>query len=80
MIEVGDVVQIDPGHDEVFGGCFMVVTELKPSWNGLMGYISVPGKGDQGGPAYYRIEASKVLRIGKAEWAILASDDSTLVT
>ena len=33
----GDVVQIDPAHDPVFGGAFMVVTEPK-SW-GAQGYV-----------------------------------------
>lgn len=51
-IAVGDVVQIDPAHDAVFGACFMVVSELKPTWNGLQGYVQIPGP--EGGLAYYR--------------------------
>ncbi len=39
-VQVGDVVQIDPEHDPRFGGCLMVVTELKPAWNGLVGYVT----------------------------------------
>lgn len=68
-IHVGDVVQIDPEHDERFGACFMVVTELRPTWDGLIGYVTVPGGPDNGGgQAYYRIRADHVVRIGKAEW------------
>lgn len=73
-IAVGDVVQIDPEHDEVFGACFMVVTELKPSWSGLQGYVTVPGKDGNGGQAYYRVPEDKVVRIGAAEWAVAQSE------
>jgi len=61
-LAVGDVVQVDPAHDERFGACFLVVTELK-SW-GVQGYVRVPGEGD----AYYRVEYAHVHPIGKAEW------------
>lgn len=47
-MEVGDIVQINPGT-EVFGGCLMVVTDVYP-W-GVMGYIQIPG---EKGAAYYR--------------------------
>jgi|HubBroStandDraft_3_1064219.scaffolds.fasta_scaffold04924_7 hypothetical protein len=57
-----DVVQIDPAHDEVFGGCFLIVTEVKP-W-GVQGYVQVPGKGQ----AYYRCEYENCHLIGRAEW------------
>lgn len=33
-IKPGDVVQIDPSHDERFGGCFMLVTDVK-SWGAV---------------------------------------------
>lgn len=62
-LEVGDVVQIDPKHDTVFGGCFMVVTEPK-SW-GAQGYCSSPGLD---GLAYYRCKFENMEYIGKAEW------------
>ncbi len=42
-----DIVQINP-ETPTFGGCFLVVTEVK-DW-GVMGYVSIPG----GGEAYYR--------------------------
>jgi hypothetical protein len=44
MIEVGDIVQVNP-EKEVFGGCMVVVTETK-SW-GVQGYVQsagVPGQ------------------------------------
>lgn len=62
-IAVGDVVQIHPSHDEAFGGCFMVVSEVK-TW-GVQGYVTVPGSGGQ---AYYRCPWKAFVRIGKAEW------------
>lgn len=60
----GDVVQIDPAHDERFGGCFMVVTDPK-SW-GAQGYVSVPG--EKAGQAYYRCPWAGMRKIGRAEW------------
>jgi len=64
-IEVGDVVQIDPEHDpRRFGGCFLVVTELKSF--GVQGYVtSCP---NDGGQAFYRVAFDKIVRIGPAEW------------
>ena len=40
MIEIGDIVQVDPSK-EVFGGCMVVVTEVK-SW-GIQGYVQSAG-------------------------------------
>ena len=69
-IEVGDVVQIDPEHDPIFGGHFLVVTELK-SW-GVQGYCQpLTERRDVSKPdglAYYRVTFDKIARIGKAEW------------
>lgn len=62
MFEKGDVVQIDPSHDDVFGGSFMLVTEPK-SW-GAMGFVVIPGQGN----AYYRVPFDKCVKVGKAEW------------
>jgi hypothetical protein len=71
-LEKGDIVQIDPDHDDVFGGCLMVVTEPK-SW-GAQGYVSIPGK--DGGSAYYRcpFEAMEPTG-GKVEWLAGSADD-----
>lgn len=63
-LHVGAVVQIDPQHDDVFGGCFMQVTEPKP-W-GAQGVVLVPGKGR----AYYRAPFSALVFIGYAEWIV----------
>lgn len=62
-LQVGDVVQIDPKHDETFGGCFMIVTEPK-EW-GAQGYCSAPGKD---GRYYYRCPHSAMDLIGHAAW------------
>ena len=62
-LRCGDVVQIDPAHDDRFGGCFMIVTEPKP-W-GAQGYCASPG---QSGLAYYRCPFAAMELIGRAEW------------
>ena len=67
-LKVGDVVQIDPEHDEVFGGCLMVVSEPKP-W-GAQGYVRVPGQGD----AFYRVNFEHIEFVGGAVW--IHSDSS----
>jgi len=72
-IRVHDVVQIDPEHDPVFGACFLLVTEVRP-W-GVIGYVQVPGLGDKGGDAYYRVPFEKVAWIGPAEWAKSSDDE-----
>lgn len=66
VIKVNSVVQIDPEHDPVFGGCLMVVTEVR-SW-GFQGYVTVPGRDDQKGDAYYRVPAEKCEYVGEAVW------------
>ena len=59
----GQIVQINPDHDEVFGGCLMIVTEPK-SW-GAEGYVQIPGKGE----AYYRCDFQNMEHTnGHAEW------------
>ena len=59
---VGDVFQIDPAV-EMFGGCFIIVSEVK-SW-GVQGYVRVPGEGD----AFVRKRWDVLQRIGIAVWA-----------
>lgn len=61
-IEAGDVVQIDPDHDERFGGCFMLVEEVA-GW-GFKGFVEVPARG----AAYYRAPTDSVKLVGKAPW------------
>lgn len=63
-VAVGDVVQIKPHDGKNFGGCFMVVEEVRP-W-GLTGYCQVPGRG----VAYCRVETADHHRIGRAEWLL----------
>jgi hypothetical protein len=61
-IQVGSVVQIDPAHDDRFGACLLLVTELK-GW-GVQGYVRIPGRGD----AYYRVPFDMVSYVGPATW------------
>ena len=68
--EVGDVLQIDPEHDKVFGAAFLVVTEPK-AW-GAQGYVIIPG---EDGLAYYRVKFSTAKKVGKAEWIISEKEE-----
>ena len=58
-VVVGDVVQINPDSDEVFGGCFLVVEEVN-SW-GFQGYCDMPGK--DRGVIHYRVNRGDCSRI-----------------
>lgn len=64
MFRINDVVQIDPASDEKFGGCFMIITEVK-TW-GAKGYITVPGFT---GLAYYNCNNKNMIFIGVAAWS-----------
>lgn len=62
----GDVVQIDPEHP-LFGGCFALVTEVKP-W-GIQGFVSIPQeRGKPPGEAYCRLEWRQIELVGRASW------------
>jgi len=65
----GDLIQIDPEHDTVFGGCIMTVTEEK-EW-GAQGYVKIPGQG----LAYYRLKNADGVKVGAAEWLFETSLD-----
>ena len=69
-LKVGDIVQIDPEHDLIFGAALMIVTEPK-SW-GAQGYVHVLGNTDAvvtfKGVAYYRCAFENMELVGKAEW------------
>lgn len=64
--DVGDIIQIDPAHDERFGACLMVVSEPKP-W-GAQGYVQIPAEGQ----AYYRLHFEDGVRVGHAEWQLMS--------
>jgi hypothetical protein len=65
MIEVGDIVQVNPGV-ETFGGCMVVVTELK-AW-GVQGYVQNAGASGQ---AYIRLKTENCEPTGgKAVWVV----------
>jgi hypothetical protein len=62
-IEIHDIVQVNPAV-EVFGGCMVVVTEVK-SW-GIQGYVQNAG---QDGQAYIRLKTEDFEPTGgKAIW------------
>lgn len=58
------VVQINPDHDPLFGGHFMVITEPK-SW-GAQGYVL--SLANPTGLAYYRCPSDAMALIGDAVW------------
>jgi hypothetical protein len=66
MIEIGDIVQVNPMLNEVFGGCMVVVTEVKP-W-GIQGYVQSAGvEGQQ----YIRLEWDNFeVTGGRALWMV----------
>jgi hypothetical protein len=60
---VHDIVQVDPGM-EVFGGCMVVVTEVK-NW-GVQGYVQSAGVDGQ---QYIRLKWDQLEATGgKAVW------------
>ena len=62
-VEVHDIVQVEP-HLEMFGGCLVVVTELKEF--GIQGYVQSAGiQGQQ----YIRLKTDQFEPTGgKAVW------------
>jgi hypothetical protein len=64
-MNVGDIVQVNP-EVEVFGGCMVVVTELKP-W-GIQGYVQSAGVPGQ---QYIRLKTEQIEATGgKAVWVV----------
>ena len=64
-MNVGDIVQVNP-EVEVFGGCMVVVTEVKP-W-GIQGYVQSAGVSGQ---QYIRLKTEKIEATGgKAVWVV----------
>jgi len=70
-LRVGDVVQINPEHDEVFGGCFMTVTE--PKSFGAQGFVKNAG---EKGFAYYRCKHENMEYVGIATWSDRSDEDN----
>jgi hypothetical protein len=71
-IQPGAIVQIHPGADTVFGGCFLTVETVR-HW-GVTGYVMIP---DGEGPtkAMYRCRHEDYVPVGRAQW--LAESDAT---
>lgn len=60
--EKGDIIQIHPSLDAIFGGALMIVDEPK-SW-GAQGYVNLLEKGH----AYYRLKFDNGTKVGHVEW------------
>jgi hypothetical protein len=69
----GDLVQIDPAFDPRFGGCILLVTEVK-SW-GVQGAVRMP-TADGAGDAYYRVPYAHCEPVGRAAWAPPMDDEA----
>jgi hypothetical protein len=66
-VAVGDVIQLDPAAHEAFGGCLLIVEEVR-TW-GLVAAALIP---QGGGPAHapYRVAWGAFARIGPAAWPL----------
>jgi len=62
--QVDDVIQIAPEHDDVFGGTFAIVQEVK-GWGVSLCSVAVPGKG----MAYFRVPHGRYVVVGRAMWS-----------
>lgn len=60
-LEVGDIVQIAPEHDPLFGGKLMIVSD--PKAFGAQGYVDTFE-----GRAYYRVAFENMEYCGHVEW------------
>jgi len=69
ILSYGDIVQINPDCDDVFGCCIVIVSEIK-SW-GIQGYVKIPGQGN----AYVRKKWDEIAFVGKAEWMIRPDEE-----
>jgi len=61
----GDIAQVNPDKDAVFGSCFMLITEVR-SW-GVIGYVSIPSP-HGAGQAFLRKKYEDIERVGRASW------------
>ena len=63
IVEIGDIVQVNPSK-EMFGGCMVVVTEVKSF--GIQGYVQSAGVPGQ---QYIRLKFEDIEPTGgKAVW------------
>lgn len=62
-LPIGSVVQISPDACQDFGGCLMIVTEVKP-W-GVHGYCTAPASK---GRIVYRAKWESIEPVGMAAW------------
>jgi hypothetical protein len=71
LVTPGDVVQVRPytaegGGVEGFGGCFMVITEVRQGSPYAVGYVNQPGRPDV--PLFTRIRWTDLEYVGRARW------------
>jgi hypothetical protein len=69
QLKIGDIVQINPDHDPVFGRALMIVTE--PKKFGAQGYMH----GLDQGLAFYRCSFENMELVGHAIWTRKSADE-----
>ena len=70
QIQINSIVQVNPEF-EIFGGCMVVVTELK-EW-GIQGYVQSAGVPGQ---QYIRLKWKDIENTGgKAVWVVGGNDE-----
>jgi len=67
----GHIFQIEPEHDDVFGGCLLIATEIH-KW-GVCGYFDIPGHGQ----AFYRCDYEYMELVGYAIWHATEDEEDT---
>lgn len=68
-VVVGSIVQIDPEKMGGWGGCLVVVSEVK-TW-GIQGYVQIPSNTpEKTGQAYIRVKTEDFVVCGMAEWTV----------
>lgn len=67
-VKPNSVVQIAPESDERFGGCLLVVTEVR-TW-GVQGYVNNCANKNERGLAYYRANWADIEYVGEAQWIV----------
>lgn len=65
VVNVGDVIQLDPAHCE-WGPLLMFVEEVR-SW-GVICNMHIPGKAGEVWMMPMRVEHGKYARVGRLEW------------
>lgn len=75
--KVGNIYQIDPSLDPIFGGQYLVATEIK-TW-GIQGYLLLDRPDDgslirANGFAFLRKKYGEIVLVGFSEWLAIRDE------